>query len=284
MQHLNARIKKIYELFLSKRAKERFEHFIIILSLCSFVLHLAVLMSKRQFGVNLIEALYTPFTIILLYEVYLLVYYLRKSTIEYIGKQYEIITLILIRGVFEEISYRKFDFTALSEAGIAFVVKLCAIILLFYLVHVFYRIAARIKRKNPLAECKKQYSLQYLNIKKILSLILILVFVGILIYSSIDSFGNMRSIEDLFVILKEVNYTFYSLFFTTLILTEVFLLLIIMFYIDLFSIIIRNSAFIISTTLLKMSFSQTGIAFTAMVLLAVGFGVVMLRIYRLYEK
>lgn len=284
MQYLNTRIKKIYGLFLSQRAKERFEHIIIVLSLCSFVLHLAVLMINQRFGASLIEALYTPFTIILLYEVYLLVYYLRKSIIEYIGKQYEIITLILIRSIFEEISYRKFDFTTWTESGIAFIIKLCGIILLFYLVHIFYRIAKHIKRKNPLAECKKQDSLQYLNIKKILSLILIFVFVGILVYSSINSFGRVHSIEDLFVILKQVNYTFYSLFFTTLILTEVFLLLIIMFYIDLFSIIIRNSAFIISTTLLKISFSQTGVAFTAMVVLAVGFGVIMLRIYRLYEK
>lgn len=284
MQNINTKIKEVYRLFLSPRAKVRFEHFTIILSICSFVLHLAILMMNHRFGVNLIEALYTPFTIILLYEVYLLVYYLRKSTIQYIGKQYEIITLILIRSVFEEISYRKYDFTAFSEDGIAFVVKLFAIILLFYLVHVFYDITAHIKKKNPLAECKKLDSLQYLNIKKILSLILILVFVGILLYSSINSFGNMRSIEELFAILKQINYTFYSLFFTTLILTEVFLLLIIMFYTDHFSIIIRNSAFIISTTLLKISFSQKGIAFTATVLLAVVFGVVMLRIYRLYEK
>lgn len=284
MQHLITGIKRIYGLFLSHRAKEQFERIIIILSLCSFILHLAVLMINQPAASNLIEALYTPFTIILFYEVYLLVYYLRKSIIEYIGKQYEIITLILIRSIFEDISYRKVDFMTFTESGIAFIVKLCGIILLFLLVFAFYHIASRIKRKNPLAECKKQQSIQYLNIKRVISLLLICIFAGILIYSSIHSFANLHAIEDLFVILKQVNHTFYSLFFTTLILCEVFLLLIIMFYIDHFSIIIRNSAFIISTTLLKMSFSQTGVAFTAMVVMAVAFGVIMLRIYRLYEK
>jgi len=48
---------------------------------------------------NPIAAIYTPFSFILIYEVYLLVFYLPKSTTIYIGKQYEIITLILIRGI-----------------------------------------------------------------------------------------------------------------------------------------------------------------------------------------
>jgi hypothetical protein len=37
-------------------------------------------------------------------EVYLLVYYLPKSTTIYIGKQYEIILLIIIRRIFKDIS------------------------------------------------------------------------------------------------------------------------------------------------------------------------------------
>ena len=35
-----------------------------------------------------IQAIYTPFSLLLIYEAYLLIYYLRRSTTIYIGKQY----------------------------------------------------------------------------------------------------------------------------------------------------------------------------------------------------
>ena len=53
---------------------------------------------------NPISAIYTPFSFILIYEVYLLIYYLPKSFTTYITKQYEIITLIIIRKLFKDLS------------------------------------------------------------------------------------------------------------------------------------------------------------------------------------
>ena len=49
-------------------------------------------------------AIYTPFSFILIYEIYLLIYYLPRSITTYISKQYEIITLIVIRRIFKDIS------------------------------------------------------------------------------------------------------------------------------------------------------------------------------------
>ena len=51
-----------------------------------------------------ISAIYTPFSILLVYEAYLLIYYLRRSTTLYIAKQYEVIALILIRGLFKDMA------------------------------------------------------------------------------------------------------------------------------------------------------------------------------------
>jgi len=51
-----------------------------------------------------IAAIYTPFSFILVYEVYLLIYYLPASITQYIAKQYEIITLIVIRRLFKDIA------------------------------------------------------------------------------------------------------------------------------------------------------------------------------------
>ena len=106
--------EKLYQYFLSKTSRERSERAILWIALVSFIIHL-VLIGLVNFNIialsepnnllkNPIAAIYTPFSFILVYEVYLLVYYLPKSTSIYISKQYEIITLIIIRPLFKDLS------------------------------------------------------------------------------------------------------------------------------------------------------------------------------------
>lgn len=52
---------------------------------------------------NYLHAVYTPFSFILFYEVLLLVLALPQSHTRSIGKQYEIVSLIVIRRVFKDI-------------------------------------------------------------------------------------------------------------------------------------------------------------------------------------
>ncbi len=84
--------------------------------------------------------------------------------------------------------------------------------------------------------------------------------------------------------LSNVNAVFYDEFFTLLILVDVFLLLISYRYTEKYSLLIRNSGFIISTILIKVSFAATGILNILLSIAAVGFGVIILWIYNLYEK
>ena len=97
---------KVYQKLLSEKTKESSEKAILWIALVSFIVHLLII-GLVNFNVipineptnllkNPIAAIYTPFSFILVYEVYLLVYYLPKSTSIYISKQYEIITLIII--------------------------------------------------------------------------------------------------------------------------------------------------------------------------------------------
>ena len=84
------------------------------MALLSFFIHLAIIYLIKFDFLNLplnselltnpISAVYTPFSFILIYEVYLLIYYLPKSFTTYITKQYEIITLIIIRKLFKDLS------------------------------------------------------------------------------------------------------------------------------------------------------------------------------------
>ena len=84
--------------------------------------------------------------------------------------------------------------------------------------------------------------------------------------------------------MKNVNTIFFNEFFTVLILTDVLLLLISFLYTDKFYKVIRNSGFIISTILIKLSFGIEGVLNTIMVVVAVLFGVLILLIHNQYEK
>ncbi|MBT8283332.1 MAG: hypothetical protein KJO86_06310, partial [Muriicola sp.] len=102
MNKIDTILDSLHRLFLSEKTRERSEKVIISIAIISFILHLALILLKDYLpGITLnsdlfnnpIAAIYTPFSFILVYEVYLLVYYLPKSISLYISKQYEIITL-----------------------------------------------------------------------------------------------------------------------------------------------------------------------------------------------
>jgi NADH:ubiquinone oxidoreductase subunit 4 (subunit M) len=69
-----------------------------------------------------------------------------------------------------------------------------------------------------------------------------------------------------------------------LIVVDVILLLFSFFHTDEFHKIIRNSGFIISTILIRMSFSVDGLLNTLLITSAIVFGLIILVIYNQYEK
>ena len=128
--------------FLSEETKSRSERIILKIAIASFALHLAIIFLV-DFGIikvdssdllsNPIVAIYTPFSFILLYEVYLLIYYLPKSFTTYISKQYEIITLIVIRRLFKDLSNLKLTTDWFSnKQDLQFTYDLATSILLFF--------------------------------------------------------------------------------------------------------------------------------------------------------
>jgi hypothetical protein len=104
----------IFNKFLSDNNREKTEKIILKVAIFSFFIHLVIIFFLKldfiDFPLNSellkspISAVYTPFSFILIYEVYLLIYYLPRSITTYITKQYEIITLIIIRKLFKDLS------------------------------------------------------------------------------------------------------------------------------------------------------------------------------------
>ena len=110
---MRANISFIYGIFLSDKTREKVEKSILYIALISFFLHLLFIYLKKfnlvfassesSLLASPISAIYTPFSFILIYEVHLLIYFLPRSFTTYITKQYEIITLIIIRKLFKDI-------------------------------------------------------------------------------------------------------------------------------------------------------------------------------------
>lgn len=286
----------LYQLFLSETVKKKSEKIIVFISIFTFLMHLLLIILNKLNIIDLsnfsnlfnnpIAAIYTPFSFILVYEVYLLVYYLPKSTSIYIGKQYEIISLIIIRRIFKDMSNLQFTDNWFNvKSDIIFMYDLLAIIILFYLIYKFYNL----NDQNNMHQ-KKEIRLsaaveKFILTKKYIATLL----VPTLLVLSFYSLGkwiheSFFSISKLVYDFKDVNKIFFDDFFTILILVDVFLLLFSFLHSDKFSKVIRNSGFIISTIMIKLSFSTEGIVNVILIVMSVVFGIIILAIHNKYEK
>ena len=289
-------LENLYQKLLSKKTKEKSEQVILWIALASFILHLVVI-ELLHFNIisidepsnllkNPIAAIYTPFSFILVYEVYLLIYYLPKSTSIYISKQYEIIALIIIRRLFKDLS----DLSLSSDwfnikNDLQFTYDLLASVFLFYFIYLFHVQRTKVYRtiKNS-----KNHSLsisKFINAKKWMATGLVPLLLIIAIYSFLNwSTGIFHPVENNSISFKNINNVFFEQFFNILIIADVILLLFSFFHTDEFHKVIRNSGFIISTILIRISFSVSGIINTVLIISAILFGLLILFIHNKFEK
>ncbi|MDI1317230.1 hypothetical protein [Flavobacterium sp.] len=291
MKKLSVTTENLFNKFLSETTKTKSEKVVVTIAIISFIVHLFLIflvdfnwINPNDFSGLLkspMVAIYTPFSFILLYEAYLLVYYLPKSTTKYIGKQYEIITLIIIRRIFKDLY--KLEFTSdwfSKKDNILFTLDVLAVLILFYLIYVFYKILEVKQRPKISIEVEK-----FIELKKIIATILVPLFLLLAIYNfSHWIYENFYSLNQTAVSIKNTNKIFFEEFFTVLILIDVLLLLFSLFHTDKFNQVIRNSGFIISTILIKLSFNIDGVLNTIITVAAVLIGVLILYIHNKYEK
>jgi hypothetical protein len=279
-------------MFLSDKMRGKAENIILKLALLSFFIHLAIIYLIKFDFLNLplnselltnpISAVYTPFSFILIYEVYLLIYYLPKSFTTYITKQYEIITLIIIRKLFKDLSALEVSANWFEIKGdLQFTYDLLASLLLFYLIFLFQKQG---KQKVMQKTGIKGVIEKFIKKKKLIAVILVPLFFIMALYTFIDWTAGISIASNKLPSFESINNLFFDQFFTILILVDVVLLLISFFYTDHFHKIIRNSGFVISTILIRMSFGVTGLISTILIVVAVLFGLAIIVIHNKYEK
>ncbi|MDC3044358.1 hypothetical protein OA144_00010 [bacterium] len=232
---------------LNPDVRRRVEGILVTTALVLFGLHLALYGMHAFWGLGLpdslfahpLQTLYTPFSVILIAEVYLLVYYLPTSFARSLGKQVEIVALIEIRSVFKDL-----DATSSWPWEATFFPHMLSALVLGGMLVLFYHLLPRRKARIEESELK-----QFVRFKTALAGLLAVAFVVLSVYSLGTWLWEIVTTPD--HLHSDLNHVFYNEFFTALILVDVLLLVVSFRYLDDFGMVLRNSGFIVATILLR---------------------------------
>ena len=280
----------IFDRIFSEDNRKKIESFTIWSATLGFIIHLSLVLLNNYSIVDIgnesllltnpISAIYTPFSIILYYEIFLLIFYLPRSFTTSILKQFEIISLIVIRRIFYDIPKLDLETNNWFENAdnMQITYDLICILILFFLIYLFNYVKSNIDNKKGLKNIDK-----FIDSKKIISIVLIPVMIvlfcfGIYNWYSIGMDSNFASS------FYYVNEVFYNTFFSILIIADVFILLLSFLYTERYSQIMRNTGFIICTILIRLSFSSTGLTNLLLIISSVLFGLLILKIYSQMNK
>ena len=280
---------KIFNGIFSENNRKKIEGFTIWSASIGFIFHLSLVLLNNNSIINIgnesllltnpISAIYTPFSIILYYEIFLLIFYLPRSFTTSILKQFEIISLIVIRRIFFDIPKLDLESNNWFENAdnLQITYDLICILILFFLIYLFNYVKSSI-------DIKKAKNIdKFIDSKKIISVILIPVMIVLFIVGLYNwySIGITTNFASSFYYVNEV---FYNTFFSILIIADVFILLLSFLYTERYSQIMRNTGFIICTILIRLSFSSTGLTNLLLIISSVLFGLLILKIYSLMNK
>ena len=286
--NIQEKIDNLFSKIFSEKIIKKFEKYILYLASLGFVIHLSIILLNNYnlielsvVGTNLfsnpISALYTPFSFILVYEAFLLIYYIPRSFTTAVGKQYQIMSLIVIRKIFKDIPLVDLNANWIENSNNQqLVFDLVGVLIIFFLIYLF-KIT---KERLPIKRVSDKLD-RFIASKKLVSIVLLPTLFAICIMSFVNWFSGVF-IEETFD--ENLNNLFCNEFFTILILADVFILLLSFQYTERYSQLIRNTGFIISTILLRLSFSVSGLTSILLIISGIIFGLLILLIYNAIEK
>jgi len=245
-----------FDKYFNAKNVRKVELLILRFAVFAFLIHLFIVffgnnfLYFKNFQHSYLKAIYTPFSFILFYEVFLLVIIIPKSISEFVGKQFEVITLITLRSFFHDIADLdlKNSININNSHFISLLYDLIASLIMLSLTILYYKIYQNNRKSEIVNELNN-----FINIKKLVSLSMILI----LLLLSISSFYVWVT-QMLEALKMQQNYpnpntVFYADFFSIMIFVDVLLLIISFIYHFSFFTIFRNASFIITTILIRIS-------------------------------
>ncbi|WP_448874047.1 hypothetical protein [Desulfobulbus propionicus] len=248
MNSLFAKITYIFDPLQTIYEHENVHRKISVLLVFLFLASLAVIELKRQGMLpqelaamvpgNHFYAVHAAFTVILVLEVISLIFVLPCSFSRSLGKQFEILSLILIRNAFKELSY--FAEPLGYEGNVEKILHILAsgfgALLIFSLLGVYYKVQRRSEE-----DIRNIDLYGFVASKKAISLLLLVSFVSMGGYSM---YQTLMGIE---------HPDFIHGFYTQLILTDILIVLVSQCFHPSAKMMFRNSGYALSTLMIRLA-------------------------------
>ncbi|NDC54520.1 MAG: hypothetical protein EBZ74_09590 [Planctomycetia bacterium] len=246
------------------RVRVWLERAVVAGAAAGFLVHLAAIGLARLFpdlpqtvfkglDESPLHAVYTPFSVILFYEVVLLVFALTASHTGEIAMQYQIVSLIVVRRVFKDIGgFSDLEnWLAEPEAVRTVLIDMAGAVLMFLIVTAF----AWLRHITPKTPIRNDLE-GFIQLKKAVAVLLLGVLV---VLATLNLASWLGLVDGLPAVIAtppaDVDLFFFPRFFEFMIFTDVFLLIVSLAYYDRYEYVFRNAGFVISTVLLRVSLS-----------------------------
>ncbi|MDX2128767.1 MAG: hypothetical protein SFU91_07005 [Chloroherpetonaceae bacterium] len=194
---------------------------------------LASLIPKNHF-----YAVGLAFTLLLIIEVLSLVFTLAHSTSDSLGKQFEILSIILLRQSFKEfVNFEEpIRWATIGEKIYPVLSDAFGGVIIFLIVGLFYRA----QRYIPITK-DAQFLTKFYSTKKLLALALLFIFTSIGIY---DLVRMVQGVSDTY---------FFETFFTILIFSDILIIFISLRYSADYQRVFRNSGYALTTVIIRLA-------------------------------
>lgn len=180
------------------------------------------------------------FTLLLITELFGLIFMLPRSVSKSVGKQFELLSLIFLRDGFKEFSHIASDFSlqSLKEPLINMAFYGFGAIAIFSIIGYTYKLQKHIKLTNT-----EDSQEQFIRLKKLLALFLLIAF-------AVVGFLDIKAL-----VTKGTYLHSFKTFYTVLIFSDIIIVLIALRYTLNYYKIFRYSAFVLATILIRISLS-----------------------------
>lgn len=190
---------------------------------------------------NHFHAVNLAFTLLLFFEVIALVFNLAQSVSYSLGKQYEILSLILLRQAIKEMTYfqEPVDWTQVKAVILEMGSLSLGALTIFVILGLYYRS----QKRRPIT-LDEQDKASFIAVKKLIALCLFALFLLIAFFDLYHYFTD----QDV--------YPFFEIFFTVLIFSDILLVLISLRYSSTYSFVFRNSAYTVATVFIRLALTS----------------------------
>ena len=274
--------KAIFDLCMGDEAEDRIRKAAIVSAVVGFFLHIGLWALDSTGRISItgeaselvsspLSSLYTPFSILLVYEVYQLIRTIPDSFSSSVGKQYEIATLLVVRDILKRLSEVEGTEGWEISSDLGFLLVECAAFLaLFYTSLTYFRISDNSTKSGDMSGDIAVF----VESKRLVANFMLIVF---LLTAAYSFFTWIASVQDGGGSVSRV--IFFLDFFTFLILADILILLVSYWFYTDFGNLARNTGFVLSTVIIRVAISSEGVSAMVLFTLSGLLGLAILRMF-----